>query len=139
MQKTKLGITVGLLGAIVYFSGIFGGYQVLILISGYVLLCEENVWLRKVCVKAMVLLLTFSIVITAIGLIPDMFDWISSVIGILNINFSFSIISRLVRVITSALSIIRTGLFLLLGLQALSQGDVRVGFIDKLVDKHIIL
>lgn len=37
MQKTKLGITVGLLGAIVYFAGIFGGYQTLILISGYVL------------------------------------------------------------------------------------------------------
>ena len=137
MQKTKLGISVGLLGALAYFTGIFSGYQALIIVVGYVLLCEENVWLKKACVKALVLLMTFSIVINVIGLIPDLFSWVSNLIGILNINISFSFISNLIYVVTSALSIIRTALFLVLGLKALNQGDVKVSFIDNLVEKHI--
>lgn len=138
MQKTKLGISVGLLGAIIYFLGLFGGYQAVILVAGYVLLREEDIWLRKLSVKAVVLLLTFSVAISAIGLIPDLFDWVSSVIALVNINISFSFLTKLVRVVTGAISIIRTVLFLVLGLQALGQEDIiRVDFADALVEKHM--
>lgn len=52
MQKTKLGITVGALGAITFFAGFFGGYLAAIVLAGYALLFEENAWLKRSVVKA---------------------------------------------------------------------------------------
>ena len=54
MQKTRLGISVGMLGAAVYLTGLFSGYLVAILMAGYVLLCEENGWLKRSVIKAVV-------------------------------------------------------------------------------------
>lgn len=45
MQKTRLGISVGMLGAAIYLTGLFSGYLVVVLMVGYVLLFEENSWL----------------------------------------------------------------------------------------------
>lgn len=42
MQKTRLGISVGMLGAAIYLTGLFSGYLVAVLLTGYVLLFEEN-------------------------------------------------------------------------------------------------
>ena len=42
MQKTRLGISVGLLGAGVCFLGLVGGYLVTAILAGYILLFEEN-------------------------------------------------------------------------------------------------
>ena len=41
MQKTKLGITIGMLSALVYFVALVGGYTPLFLLVGYILLFEE--------------------------------------------------------------------------------------------------
>ena len=60
MQKTRLGISVGMLGATIYLSGLFGGYVAILLLAGYSLLFEENIWLKKSAVKAVALLLFFS-------------------------------------------------------------------------------
>lgn len=54
-MKTKLGISVGLLGTMVYFAALFGGYTPVILLAGYVLLFEENEWLKKAAIKAVAL------------------------------------------------------------------------------------
>ena len=54
MQKTRLGISVGMLGAAVYLTGLFSGYLVALLMAGYVLLCEENGWLKRSVIKAVV-------------------------------------------------------------------------------------
>ena len=61
MQKTRLGISVGLLGAAIYFMGLFSGYLLAVLLAGYVLLFEENSWLRKNAVKAMSVMAVFSL------------------------------------------------------------------------------
>ncbi len=58
VQKTKLGISVGLLGAAIYFMGLFSGYMVAVLLAGYVLLFEENEWLKKSAVKAIAVVLS---------------------------------------------------------------------------------
>ncbi|SDN56059.1 hypothetical protein [Acetanaerobacterium elongatum] len=50
MQKAKLGITVGLLGATIYLMALMGSIP-LIIIAGYVLLFEENEWLKKRLLK----------------------------------------------------------------------------------------
>ena len=52
MQRTKIGISAGLLGAGIYFTGLFSGYLIPIILTFYVLWFEENGWLRRTAVKA---------------------------------------------------------------------------------------
>ena len=136
MQKTKLGISVGLLGAAAYLLTGFSGYTAALLIVGYVLLFEENEWLKKACVKAVALAVCFTVLSNAIGLIPDILGWVSSLANLFNGYFNYSVVSNIISLITRTLDIIRTCLFLLLGLQALNQGSVSVPVVDKLIDKY---
>ena len=68
MQGTKLGISVGMLGAAIYFTGLFSGYIVPVLLVGYVLMFEENGWLRRSAVKAISLMVFFSFMLDALML-----------------------------------------------------------------------
>lgn len=43
MQKTRLGISVGLLGAAIYFMGLFSGYLLAVLLAGYVYCLRKTV------------------------------------------------------------------------------------------------
>ena len=136
MQKTKLGISVGLLGAAAYFLIGFGGYTAALLIAGYVLLFEENEWLKKACVKAVALAVCFTLLSNAFGLVPDILAWVSTLVNLFEGYFSYSVVSNIIGLITRALDIIRTCLFLLLGVKALDQGNVSIPVVDKLIDKY---
>ena len=85
MQKTKLGLSVGLLGGIIYFASAFGGgYRVALLLCGYVLLVEDNPWLRKTSVKAVLLLILFSLISFVLSLIPDIWQTITNLLMAFN-------------------------------------------------------
>lgn len=137
MQKTRLGVTVGALGAITYFAGFFSGYMVAILLAGYVLLFEENAWLRRSVVKAIVLLAFFSVTIGLINLIPDAINFIDDIANVFKGNFSIAVVSHIVTVIVTALNIIEKLLFLGLGIKALNQGTIVIPFIDSKVSKYM--
>lgn len=137
MQKTKLGISVGLLGAIVCFAAFFSGYLAAIVLMGYILLFESNEWLRKIAVKAVVILVAFSVLDAVVGLIPDAIDLIDSLFGIFGKSFSIGFLSSLVSLVRNALDILEKLIFLVLGFKALSQGSVAVGPIDGIVDKNL--
>lgn len=135
-MKTKVGISVGLFGAALYFTALFGGYVPVFLLAGYVLLVEENEWLRKTAVKAVALMIFISFVLTVIGLIPDLLSWINTVVYVFKGNFEYSVISNIINVFTKAIGILRTCLFLLLGVKALNQGTIAVPFVDQIVNKY---
>ena len=138
MQKSKLGISVGLIAAISYFACIFGGgYTVSILICGYVLLREDNPWLKRITLKAVVLLALFSIASFIINLIPNCIGAINDFAMAINHPFSTTFISSVVAGLSSILDIIRNILFVLLGIKALSQGTIRLPIIDKMLDKYM--
>ena len=124
MQKTKLGVTVGALGAITYFTGFFSGYTVAVLLAGYVLLFEENGWLKRSVVKSIVLLAFFSVTIGVINLIPDVIGFIDRVANVFNGNFSIAVVSRVAAVVVAALNILEKILFLGLGIKALKQETI---------------
>jgi hypothetical protein len=98
MQKTKLGISIGLVGAAVYFTALLGGYIPVLLIVGYVLLFEENEWLKKSCVKAVVLLISIGILLTVIGLIPNLLSWVDSLLAIFSGDFDYYIVSNIINI-----------------------------------------
>lgn len=135
MQKTKLGVTVALLGAALYFSGLFSGYIITIVLAGYVLLMEENLWLKKAAVKSVALMMVFSILSAVLGLVPGMVNFIDDVFNIFNGSFSIRFVTNIITMLRSGLNLIETVLFLLLGLKALNQGTIPVPGVDKLVDK----
>lgn len=135
-MKTKLGISAGLLGAAVYFAALLGGYTPVILLAGYVLLFEDNEWLKKSAVKAVALMISIGFMINVIGLIPDLLSWISSLVSVFKGSFNYGIVSSIISVITKAIDIVRTCLFLILGVKALNQGSIAVPFVDKIINKH---
>ena len=137
MQKTKLGITVGALGAITFFAGFFGGYLAAIDLAGYALLFEENAWLKRSVVKAVVLMVFFSVTVAIINVIPDLLEFVGNIASVFNGNFSIIKVNQVVNVVVSGLNLVEKVLFLGLGVKALSQGTIVIPFIDKKVSKYI--
>lgn len=137
MQKTKLGITVGALGAITFFAGFFGGYLAAIVLAGYALLFEENAWLKRSVVKAVVLMVFFSVTVAIINVIPDLLEFVGNIASVFNGNFSIIKVNQVVNVVVSGLNLAEKVLFLGLGVKALSQGTIVIPFVDKKVSKYI--
>lgn len=137
MHKTRLGISVGLMGAVIYFLGQYGGYLITVLLAGYVLFFEENEWLRRCAVKAVVLMIFFSVLSTVVYLIPNVIGFIDSLFNVFEVHFYVGWVSNLANAISSGLSLVQKVLFVLLGLKALNQGDIRVPVVDKLISKYI--
>lgn len=137
MQKTKLGITVGAFGAITYFAGFFSGYLVAIVMAGYVLLFEENAWLKRSVVKAIVVMAFFSVLVALINFIPDVIGFIENIALVFNRHFAIVKVNQIITVLISGINIVEKVLFLGLGTRALSQGTIVIPFIDTKVSKYI--
>ena len=136
MQKTKLGISIGLLGATVYFAALFSGHIPLILIAGYILLFEENSWLKRAAIKAVAVVFSFALLNSLIGFIPNAIDLINSVARIFSKNASVRVLDEILNLIGSILSVVQKIILLVLALKALTQGEFAVGFVDNFVRKH---
>jgi len=137
MQKTRIGITVGLLGAAIYFMGLFGEYVVTVLLVGYVLLFESNEWLKKAAVKAISVMVLFSFLSAIVNLIPSAISFIDYIVSIFGGNFYIGFVSNLVNAVVTALGILKKLLLLGLGLKALNQGTIAVPVVDGLINKYM--
>ncbi len=137
MQKTKLGISVGIFGALLFFAAFFGGYMSSIILAGYVLLIEDNVWLKRAAVKAVAVLVCFSLINALVGFIPDIISFINSIARIFEETFYVQFLDSFVTFIYRGLELVEKALFILLGLKALTQGTVAVPVVDKLIEKHV--
>ncbi len=137
MQKTRLGISVGLLGAAIYFMGLFSGYLLAVLLAGYVLLFEENSWLRKNAVKAMSVMAVFSLLITVLNLVPNAIGFINDVVSIFGGSLYVAFLSNLISAAVAALNIIEKLLIIGLGVKALTQGTIAVPVVDNLINKYM--
>ena len=125
MPKTKIGITVGLFAAAIYFAAIFGGYVPVLLLGGYALIAEKDAWLKRVSIKAVAIL------------IPDALAWIASFAYLFEGIFSYDKVSQVIDLITNLIDIFRTCLFLVLGVNALKMRDVSIGFIDNMINRNL--
>lgn len=137
MQKTRLGISVGMFGAAIYLTGLFSGYVVAVLMAGYVLLFEENSWLKRSAVKAVSLMVFFSFITVLINLIPNAISCINYVASMFGGSFYAVFVSNLISALTSIIDIIEKILLIGLGVKALNQGTITVPVVDKLVSKYM--
>lgn len=137
-MKSRLGLSVGMVAAGVYFIALFGGYLALSLFVGYILLIEPNPWLRKTAVKAFVVCLVFSLISTIFGFIPTAFGMLMDALLIFDVNVSaLYVVNNLTSIIHSIIDLVRTILLLVLGFMAFNQSTIPLGPIDNLIHKHM--
>jgi uncharacterized membrane protein len=137
MEKTKLGISVGLVGAILYCLGLFGGALVTIAAVAYVLIFEENEWLKKTAVKVVFLMFLFPIVQFAVGLIPDLARIVVDFLNIFKVYPDIAIVYAIENLIYGLVNIAKYVVFAIFCVMALSKKSVKIPLIDSLIDKHM--
>lgn len=138
MEKTKLGISVCLMGALVFLTG-YVGLTALVLVGGYILLKEESRTLKKYVVYTLVLYLMFlaaSMVIAFVGNVFDILNFRSWMYSVDVINTIYSIIRELLSTLSSILSIAEKLVFGLFAVCALTGKEIKIAALDKLVEKH---
>lgn len=136
-MKTKLGISVGLMAAATYLLGLFSGYLALVLIAGYVLLCETDEWLKKSVVKALVIGLVFSVISAVIGFIPNAISLVDDIFNIFGEHFSIGFLSAIVSFINTVLSVFQKLLMLGLAAMALNNKTIKLPFVDDVIEKNM--
>lgn len=117
--------------------GLFSGYLVAAVLAGYVLLFEENSWLRKSAVKAVPVMAVFSLLITVLNLVPNAISFVDNVVSIFGGSFDAAFLSNLISAAVAALNIIEKLLMIGLGVKALNQGTIAVPVVDKLINKYM--
>lgn len=137
MQKTKLGIPFGLLAAGIYFTGLFGGYLSAILLTAYVFLVEDDEWLRRSSVKAIMLMVLFSLIHIVLGFIPDALGVITNIIGIFAETFTYGKLLQILDAIKGIFSILESILFIALGVSALKGRSILLPVVDKMIYKYM--
>jgi len=145
MQKTKLGLTVGALGAVTFLACLTNSFIVVALIAGYVLLCEENPWLKKMAVKAVGVVLAFAFLAAVIGLLPEIFNLIVRLVQVFDPSFYakdgladiMEFLNRLVSFLNTALDFTQIVIIVLLAIKAFNQATIRVPVIDSFISKYM--
>lgn len=135
MEKSKLGISVCLLGMIVFLTG-YLGITALILVAGYILLKEENETLRKYAVYSVVIYIAFVLVTLCLGALNTVIDIINFRSWMYDSTI-YSVIRSILSTVGSIISLAEKAVFGLLALCALLGKTVKFGALDKLIEKHM--
>ena len=131
--RTRLGITVGMLGAIIYFSALISPV-ILILLAVYVLMMEDNRWLKGSAIKCVVFYLVFFFIFQIIDGINYFLNIINRMIDFMvrwNPGFAFP------GSVTDLLSIGQIAFFVIMGFGAFKMREIRIRKIDEFVETHI--
>ena len=136
MQKTRLGISVGLFGAALYFTGLIS-FIPLVVMAGYALLFEENEWLKKAAVKAVAVVVFFAILSSVVGLVSNSTAFLNDVVALFKGTIDIVWINRILSICRTVISFVQVLFLLMLGFKALKQGTVKLGSVDKTISKHM--
>ena len=135
MEKSKLGVSLGVVGAAMYLLSYFSGHMAALLLVGYVLLFEENAWLKRTAVKAAVVGFMFAIASTLLGLLPNCISTINSFFYLFDGEFYITFVSELVSFLRNVLNLAQTIVMLGLAWKALSMKTIVITFVDNFVGK----
>jgi hypothetical protein len=133
-MKTKLGISVELFGAALYFTGLISIVP-LVLMAGYVLIVEADEWLKKTAVKAVGVVISFAILSSAVGLVSNSTSLLSDIFSLFKGTLNFGMLGRFLSICQKVISLAQALILLLLGFMALKKGDIKLGSVDKVIEK----
>lgn len=135
MEKTKLNLSVAIVAAAAWLLGLYGGYIIMGILVGYVLLKEDSQSLKKACLRALILMLTFSVATTAINLVPNLLELLYSVLRVFNVNIYLDFVHKIFNLLSTVLSLVRTIVFIVMGILAALGKDFKVPVLDSFIEK----
>lgn len=114
MVKSKLGVSCGILAALLSFSGAFGWNVVFTLIAGYIFLFENDQWLKSYTAKVTKIFVVYNIVTLAISLIRtclsvliDMDIFSNKLVnGMYNMSNGLSVINSIVNIVFAVILLV---------------------------------
>ncbi|MBQ2864952.1 MAG: hypothetical protein IJE90_00355 [Clostridia bacterium] len=142
MQKSKLGISVGLLCAILYFTYLFNTSIIPLAVIAYILIVEENIWLKKSAVKSLVVYVAVAIVLPfVIDLIPDILNIVDDLLNVFDIylrNYQFfNVIFSIFSFLLNLVNLVKNVIFIMLGVLALKQSTIKLPVVDDFINKYM--
>jgi len=149
MEKSKLGISIPLFSALLFFLGAAGGVLAVIIAVGYVLFLEENVNLKKTAVKALIIVIT-------LGIVTILTNWFSASIAMVSTvilnnsrmfitleipnNNGFIMFLTNLQFISNysyyIMRIIEALILVILGFRAYKQKEIGLKWVDRIIEKH---
>ncbi len=137
MLKTKMGISIALVGAAMYFLGAIA-FTPAVLLAGAMLIMEDNQWVKRQAAKMIGVVIVFSLLGIAIG-------WIDDVVNVLNIIVHWfakdakylSIPGNIESLLRTIIGAAEEVLLVVMGFMALKMKEIRFGVVDKLLDRFM--
>lgn len=136
MNKTKLGISTNMLAFVAIFVSLWGGFIPAILITGYVLIAENDMWLKKIVAKGFMILFFFTLLSALIGFLPNLLDFINAIFNLWGGYFSVGVLNSIINLINTILAIAEKVIMIITAFLALGGKWFRIGFVDKFIEKH---
>ncbi len=133
MERTKLGLSIPVMGALTFIVFLVGGYVAGLLLLGYILLCEENTELKKTAVTALLITVGLSLLNILIGFFPDVVDVFEAFLSMFGVYLGGGFIDTFFNFLYCIFNVLKT--VVLVGFAALTMmgKPVKLGFIDKLI------
>lgn len=136
MEKTKFGVSVGLVGAFLCLMAGFGSGLVAYVLMGYILLKEENEWLKKTCVRVLVITVAVLLLDAAVNVLPGFLSLLNSFTGIFGQYVNIEVINKICSFICHAVGFAKNILLLIMAFKALKQESFEIQLIEEKVNKH---
>lgn len=136
MLKTKLGISIALVGAAMYFLGMFSLIPA-VLLAGYVLIAEENEWVKRQAARMVGVVLLFGLLSIAIGWIDEFVGMLNIVVRWFNDEVYLKVPGNLTGLLQYIISIVKEVFLLVMGIMALNMKSIKFPLVDKLLDKFM--
>lgn len=136
MLKTKLGVSIALVGAAMYFLGAIS-FIPAVLLAGYVLIAEENEWVKRQAARMIGVVVLFGLLGIAVGWIDDVFGILNIIVRWFNKEVYLSVPANLTYLVQYIISIVKEVLLLVMGFMALGMKNLKLAPIEKLLDKFM--
>ncbi|MDE6420821.1 MAG: hypothetical protein K2K87_09880 [Lachnospiraceae bacterium] len=136
MLKTKLGISIALVGAAMYFLGAIS-FIPAALLAGYVLIVEENEWLKRQAAKMIGVVVVFGVLSIAVGWIDDVVYMLGIIVRWFSRDTYLSVPANLTTLCQYIITLAKEVFLLMMGFMALGMKNVKLGVVDKQLDKFM--
>lgn len=152
MEKSRLGISINLFAALLCFICAIDNLFIAVFIVGYILLFETDNWLKKTAVKVLILAVLLSIItflLQYLGLsLTQLFNFLRNLkynyIVVVNgekpslLDYLYIIFATMPNLIQLIAYVVRAVIFIVLGFKIYKQQDIKIKWIDNIIDKHLL-
>jgi len=143
MEKSRLGISINLFAAMLYFLGAINNVFVIAIAAGYVLFFEQNEKLKRTAVKALIIMVFLTLLTTLLNWLTGLSSSIASTLYTyfaynteVYYNYVHNLFQFIAMSVNNVAHIFEMFILIILGFRAYKQIDVKIKWIDKILDKH---